>query len=334
MPSLKHETEREDHSFDVSLILLIYNPRLEKLMITLNSLLIQEGCNFEIIIADDGSKVNYEETVVTRMEQCGFKAYTYLKKEQNKGTIRNYMDALEVARGKYSYGISPGDCLHDKFVIRDFYQFCDKKQARFCFGDADYYTAQKGKLSLMDNKPKQPSHPTLFEDTCVFKQKIAFLFGNYILGVTYFRKTEDARKYIGLVSRMIEYAEDTPSTLFALADGIPIWHYPRKMVWYECGSGISTSGNDRWATILNNEYVTIYNELKEKHPKDAVIDAAYITKMATSKRKGIMRRTVKHPIITVLALLQKRAPVAINKSTQDEQHEFDSYMAELMKEGL
>ena len=38
----------------VSVLVITYNPKKEKLMQTLNSILLQKGIKFEIVIADDG----------------------------------------------------------------------------------------------------------------------------------------------------------------------------------------------------------------------------------------------------------------------------------------
>lgn len=43
---------------EVSIIVATYNADWQKLMMTINSIIIQSGVKFEIIFADDGSKLN------------------------------------------------------------------------------------------------------------------------------------------------------------------------------------------------------------------------------------------------------------------------------------
>ena len=242
------------------------------------------------------------------------------------------MHALNVARGKYVYGISPGDFLYDEFVIRDFYQFCEKKHAQICFGDADYYeTLPQGKV-LVNGVQKSPRSPELFEGSNLFRQKVAFMFGNFIVGPSYFRRTDITRKYLELISQSIKYVEDSTSTLFALADGVPVVYYPRKIVWYEYNSGISTSGNAYWINTLNEEIKTTYRLLSQEHPDDRVIDAAWTSKGAQDKAFGIICRFIKHPIISLIILRQKIKKRHYNCATVQKQKEFQEYLDRLNKE--
>ena len=43
-------------AYDISVYVLIYRPDYEKLFITLTSVILQKGCRYEIILADDGSE--------------------------------------------------------------------------------------------------------------------------------------------------------------------------------------------------------------------------------------------------------------------------------------
>ena len=215
---------------EVSIILLTYNPQKEKLFCTLKSIVKQTGCSYEIIVSDDGSETTYEDDVKDYLKRESQADFQYLKSENNVGTIKNYLKALNRARGKYSYGISPGDLFHDEHVIRDLFLFCEEKNADICFGDADYYSIHDHSITLYDGLVRSPVHPSLFENRNIKKQKTAFLFGNNILGATYFRKTDIAEKYIGEASGFLTYIEDMSSTLFALGDGVTLTHYPREEI--------------------------------------------------------------------------------------------------------
>ena len=46
---------------DISVVVLTYNPDLNDLKKTLRSIMLQDGVDFEIVIADDGSKNNLSE---------------------------------------------------------------------------------------------------------------------------------------------------------------------------------------------------------------------------------------------------------------------------------
>ena len=295
-----------DNRIEVTVVLLTYNPDRDKLLATVESIIKQNAVSFELIVSDDGSADPKQDVLREYLEKKGFSNYTLLKNDTNVGTVRNYLNGILHAKGKYTYGISPGDLLYDENTLQDFFAFCEKNDADICFGDAVYYTNDGGfKLVDVFSNPKRP---TLFYTSSVFRQKIAVFFGNYILGVTYFRKTDIALKYFQKIVPFVKYAEDTPSTLFALADGVRVFYNNRTIAWYEYGTGVSTKRESRWSQILNAEYKKTYEVLKEQYPDDTVIDAACLAKFAPNRRVGIVRRVVRHPYIALIALIQKLSP--------------------------
>ena len=48
---------------EVSIIVATYNADWQKLMMTINSIIIQSGVKFEIIFADDGSKIKWNDKI-------------------------------------------------------------------------------------------------------------------------------------------------------------------------------------------------------------------------------------------------------------------------------
>ena len=50
---------------DITVILCTYNPTIEELVITLDSIVNQRDVSFEIVISDDGSKDNHKEFIET-----------------------------------------------------------------------------------------------------------------------------------------------------------------------------------------------------------------------------------------------------------------------------
>ena len=87
---------------DFSVIVCCYDPDIEQLKNTISSILNQKKITFEIIICDDGSKIDYldiiKEWILSLNLNIVFK-YSFLK--ENKGTIINYLEGIKKADGKY-----------------------------------------------------------------------------------------------------------------------------------------------------------------------------------------------------------------------------------------
>ena len=114
------------YPFLVSVCVTTYKPDYADLGLTLESILRQKNCSFEIIIADDGTEWN-------------FNAYKIVRAPKNYGTVHNTLAACLVARGKYIKDISPGDYLYADTVLADMAAFMEAGSCEAAFGRACYY---------------------------------------------------------------------------------------------------------------------------------------------------------------------------------------------------
>ena len=64
-------------TIQITVIVASYNPKWEKLKSTIQSALLQKNICIELIIADDGSKINYHEEVHELVKKNGLKDYTF-----------------------------------------------------------------------------------------------------------------------------------------------------------------------------------------------------------------------------------------------------------------
>lgn len=258
-----------EKKYDVSVIICTYNPQWKKLKSTLLSALEQKEIGFEIVVSDDGSKNNCFECVIDLFKEYKFTDYKLVDNEINKGIVENYYSALEAAEGLYSYVISPGDMLYDSNVIHKLYNFAVKNKALICFGNVVYYNADNNFIKIFDNIKNAPSRPWLFDcDLRVEKIKEYFFMGNQINGASFFRKTEVAIKYVDKIRGISKYVEDNTTTALMLADGIRVWHYDDFTVWYEYGTGISTSKEEKWKKLLEDDFKNVNKMLLKEYPND------------------------------------------------------------------
>lgn len=285
---------------DVSVIVATYNFDVKKTIATLNSVILQKNVSIEIIVADDGSKNTEDFDIIEAyIKKNNFEDYKIIKNKENQGTVKNLFSGIKQAVGKYVYFISPGDCLFDDCVLHDFYEFCEKNNSKLAFGDAVCYNLDdNGKANILDI-PSAPERAECYSaDKSLFFKKVAFLFGNFVVGPAYFREKNTTIECFKIIEKNSKFVEDNTATAVALANGITLDYFRRNTVWYEIGTGVSTSSNDKWKKILDEDFRRNYMYLDKVYSKsDAVIDAACFSWLNKTGIIGKIFNRVKHPVV-------------------------------------
>lgn len=289
----------------VSIIVVLYNSDLNKITATLNSILLQEKIEYEVLISDDGSEEDYFAEITKLIDGYNFKDYRLIKNEKNVGTVKNIIGALEKSVGEYVFITSPGDLLYNSTTMYDFYNFAQNNNAKIVFGNAVHYNKTNDKVNVLNQFTALSYHEFFNATNSVNEMYSLFLFKNYIVGATYFRERECAIKYIKQIQSNCRYVEDTTSSMLALADGVKILHYNRNIVWYEAGTGISTSGNNKWQKIIESEVENILLFLQKEYPDDTVLDSAIKIYNEKSKFKKILILLFNHPTVSLLFIRLK-----------------------------
>ena len=301
--------------YSVSVIVTTYNPDWEKLLCILKSIIIQEDITFEVIVTDDGSKIDHFEEIKIFFNKNKFKNIKFIKNKTNIGTVKNYYNALMLASGKYTYGISPGDMLYNKYTLCNLYQYSNNNNIDICFGDAIYYELSDGQI-IIKYITNIPCRPWMYDEKVKLEdQKLYFLIDNCIAGPSFFRKTEIARKYIGCIKNISKYVEDNTSTAFALADGVRIYHYNSYVVWYEQGCGLSTSKKKEWHDVLMKDFQACFEKLRLEYSNDRII-SVYTRVCPYNKILKAILLMFFSPRLFIKILRYKFSPVSIgyNKS--------------------
>lgn len=296
----------------VSVIVVTYNPDEKALQVTLDSIIRQKNVEFEVIITDDGSEKKDFSWIPGYFKAHAIERYKIFEHSKNVGTVRNFLAGIQAAEGKYIFGTSPGDLLFDELVLADFYNYAIDKNAKILFGNAIHY-AVAASVPYVTKNYSIPLNPDIYSSNDD-RGKCSFFFGNWIIGASYFRERECAQKYISQISEVCKYAEDSPSTAFALAAGEKVYYFDRNIVWYEDGTGISTGGSEKWKIILMQEYAKAFQLLRTMFPKDPLVDIAYIKYTSSNKQEEILRKLIKHPLVILkkkifIRLKQKKMKV-------------------------
>ena len=253
-------------SASVSVIITIYYPKKEKLIPTLNSVLMQKGVDFEIVLADDGTPDFDDSWIKDFFGSKEFKNYRIIHHERNVGTVKNEISAVEASEGTYIKSISPGDLLYDENTLAVFRDYCEKNHADIVFGNSVYYAKNGDSFSFFPDF-HYPFDIAPYTKPDYRKQKNVFLiYHDVILALSYFFKKELYLRYLKKIEGKAKYAEDTCFFLM-VADGIEIPFFNRNIVWYEYGEGISTSSSDSWQGKIRQDMIEVGNVLVAEHPE-------------------------------------------------------------------
>ncbi len=308
----------------LTVLVATYHPVWEKLKRTLRSILLQKNVDYEILVCDDGSEVNFFEQIETFFQENRFEDYQLLSSPENEGTCRNCYKGLERAKGKYTKIISQSDYLYDENVLASWVRFMDEKKAVISFG-APVFFNETGALSVRN----QPQHPERYDGNFSYKNTVL----NYVLlqdsavGCALMTDTKLTKEYMGIIMKSIKFTEDTAYKLMAL-EGIPIYYFPQNVVWYEYGTGISSGKSSKWAHIIEDETCTL-EHIAADRMKDASLFGRKLKKVLKRSRPGYREKIFKCIVFPELFVLKLKNSLFEQKSEADADTSFSALIQQI-----
>ncbi len=239
--------------YEVSVAVLTYKPNKEKLLETLESIMMQKDIRLQIVIADDGSAEPLFEVAEQFFREKNFTDYIIVDNQVNRGTVYNVQSAVDCCTGTYVKLISPGDMLVGDHILRDWVDWVCASGASLSFSDALYYIPSENGKELVS----QPTHP--LDVSCYLKnhkkaiQRNYLIFNDLALGAATLCRQVLLKQYIDEIAGKVCYAEDHTYRLM-IYDGVDVSYFPRSAVLYETSTGVSTSGNDFWRKKLQEDW--------------------------------------------------------------------------------
>ena len=292
-------------NIDVSVIVTLYRPDLDKTIRTLQSILKQRDINFEIIITDDGSSKDFFKEIRAFFDEKGFSFYHMTKLEENVGTVANVMNGIKLAVGEYVFLTSPGDVLYHEDVLRDFKEKACEQKAAIVFGNAVYYHLNNDNQPCFHEVCVQPYWPEQYNKLSLSQLQASFYFGNYILGAAVLRERESFFRCLQKIAKYCKYIEDNTTTALFLGMNVRPYYYDRNIVFYEYGGGISTNKQEAWIKILNNDFYHVFEYVSDLFPDNAAVQAKlYSIKKCESSWDKVMR-FFKYPSVSIRIVLNK-----------------------------
>ena len=244
----------------ISVVVLTYNPSKQKLIATLKSIIGQEDVDVQIIVSDDGSKENYFEEVKGIFEKSGFTDYILITSEKNQGTVKNAIQAVRVANGKYAKLISPGDMFASSKSLRNWINHLIESKYRWSICETIYYKNVNGCVSPI----KQPTHPMIV-DVYQKKQERKCRW-NYVvlcdvaLGAATICERELMLEYLLRIEGKVVFVEDSIHRIM-MFDGICADYFPECAILYEHGYGVSTSNDSVWNERIAKDWDAAEKEM-------------------------------------------------------------------------
>ena len=238
---------------DISVIVVTYNSEWDKVKLTLTSIIKQKGVSLQIVVADDGSKEKFDDKINQLMNSFEFTNFAIIDSPNNRGTVLNISNALKYAKGEYTKTIAPGDYLYDESTLSEWVEYMRKEGITVSFGDAIYYS-EYNHMKVYQVKGSPANKEFYNKQVSYSKQFIDYVVANdTILGAAQLMRTDMLKEYLKIIENRIVYAEDYMMRIM-IYDGINICYYPQIVIWYEYGTGISTSQNSKWEKLLHEDF--------------------------------------------------------------------------------
>lgn len=256
-----------------TVLVITYNAKWEKLKLTLSSILRQSMTDYEIVIADDGSKDNMEQTIREYFAKQGFSGYKLVMNEKNQGTVANLISGLAVTEGEYVKFISAGDLLYCEDTLQMIYDFMIEHHSESCFGLIQGYRMADGHIQKVGYY-----HP--FDMNAYRKgdkdriMKNLVLYSDNVCGASITYENHFAKEFMNRIKDDVKYEEDIFQVLAAV-EGRGVDFIDEYLIWYEIGEGITTQKKSGFEALVRQDVDRFYRRLYEWHGNNPYVKKRY-----------------------------------------------------------
>ena len=286
-----------------SVLVLQYNPIYELIEKTIISILEQKNIELEIVIADDGSKINYFEKIKLIFQEYGFENYILVENEKNQGTVKNIISGLKNCKGKYIKCISPGDYLYNPNVLSAVYEKMEDVKATLLFGDMAFYNYSNDEVQILSEK--RPYYSEIYRtDDYLTMRKHLLIYQDNISGASAFIKRDIFSEMMNMIEDSVVFQEDVAFSMLTFMDE-KIIYLQDYVVWYEYGGGISTSSENKWTKILQRDTLNYYYLLDKLYKNQRYVKRAILFQQLEMK-KGIAWKIIKTILYPDRFIFRKR----------------------------
>lgn len=259
--------------YDVSVVIASYQPNYEKMVMTVRSLFLQKDVSLQIVIADDGSDEDYFQEMEWHFSEWNFTDYELVKNPTNQGTVINCLSGFMRCKGEYIKPISPGDYMASDTTLRKWIDYMKEKDIDIC--GSDYFCYNNRDNGKMVAKVLM-LHPRRCDLSGRALRESYILYDNIFLGAATLCKKKVLIKYVSKLAEKVKFAEDNCYRMMAYC-GEKMGFYRKETIIYEVGTGISTSGEDKWNLLLKKDWEVSNDMLLNMEAEDATMKNAFKT---------------------------------------------------------
>ncbi|GAB6168209.1 glycosyltransferase [Clostridium carnis] len=227
----------------ISIILLSYK-NLEYIFQAIDSVIIQNYPNIELIIADDGTE-NFNKSIfldyINKKNNGNIKNIIIYTNENNLGTTKNMNKAITLSKGKYIKFIDADDAFYENSTISKMVDYMYRENSLIILTNVLFCDENLNELDIANKKIKKFRRelPLGVNPEVFFKMSAL----NCRIGASGVLYDKDLFKRYGLFDESYKLLEDWPMWLRLSREGCKIDYYDIISVKYRYDVGVSSSKN-------------------------------------------------------------------------------------------
>lgn len=266
----------------VSVVVLLYK-KMDYLKENIDSILMQNYPNIEIIISDDGSDNFNKEFIefLLKEKKENIANVKIIHHEKNLGIVKNFNEAIKNSRGDYIFPLAADDIFYSKNSVTEIVEaFFD--ETLIVTGLRAVYDVNM--RNLKEIEPSQIVRYYLKRDLEKL-YKFLIINGNKISGASTYYKKEVFEKY-GFFNEGTRLIEDYPFILKMLRNRVAIKFLEKTTIKYR-ENGVSSGISPNPMIQKDNKYI-LENELeinKGNEKREEIIKYAMLKDKKEKKKK-------------------------------------------------
>lgn len=307
-----------DRVFDVAVLIATYNSDLLKTVATIESVLMQTECDVQIVVADDGSSTDNFTAISELFSLRSFESYVLVSPGENCGTVKNLLHAMPFVKAPIVKLLSPGDYLYRATTLHEIIHSMSSSESSACFGRAVFYSPSgiEGVRVLPVRNPAVEGPYTQRPTDLKRAKRYQIVYGDWILGASLAYKTCKLTECLKMMANRIVLTEDAAARII-LANGEGVSFIQDYVVWYEWGTGVSTSAAVPQRNSMIRDYTAQVELFAELYPDDK--DVKRMIRNETDRASGMPRilRAARDPARTAFQLWKRILQLAYHPHNAD-----------------
>ena len=232
-------------------------------------MILQKGIDFELLVIDDCSKVNYSDKIKDFFSRYNFSNYKLIIHEKNLGIVATCLDAAQNSKANYIRVIGQGDMFFDEYALRDSYDYAVKTSADVLVSKAVWYKALSNPVEIFEAH-RYPQNIKAYDNPDDLRESY-LIQDDRVSGATVMYRRDLFAEYMSeAVSEGLKYTEDF-IIKFMVFDKRRIKFFDRNVIFYEHGAGVTT--------VKDNK-----TPHRTKDIAEALINDAYISNITLLER--------------------------------------------------